>query len=93
MTMPSSRIRARVDAAEPLSDVFIIDGLTGVGNEDTLISMLQVMNRLGIDRACLCGNNDLVLDLARRYPERLIAMHYVNPNYPAEVLPNLERSF
>lgn len=93
MTVSSSRIRALTEAGKPLTDVFIIDGLTSVGSWASLTSMLLVMDRLGIDTACLQGNPDRVLAAIGDHPDRFIGTCRVNPNYPDEIVPTLERSF
>ena len=88
MTTSSSRIRDCVDAGQPISDVLIIDGLTSAH-----IPFLKVMDRLGVDKACVQGPPDGVLPVIQEYPDRFVGMCRVDPNYPDDVLPTLERAF
>ena len=67
----------------------------------TVEDTLQTMDRLGVDRlcvssllGCLCdfrSGNDEVGEAVRRYPHRLIGMTVVNPNYPDELVAELQR--
>lgn len=98
MLTPSNHIRALVDAGKPLSDVFIIDGLTSAStlhkrDYASLPSMVDVMDRMGIDMACIQGFPNLVLEAMQAYPDRFIGMCRINPNFPEEVVPTLEHSF
>ena len=62
---------------------------------------LGVMDRVGIDLACLnCifrgdarQGNDLVADFVKRWPKRFIGVAFVTPVYPDEMVPELERCF
>jgi predicted TIM-barrel fold metal-dependent hydrolase len=59
------------------------------------------MDRLGIDKLCLspflgcfCDfrrGNDLLGEAIKKYPNRLIGQMTVNPHYPDEIFPELER--
>lgn len=63
--------------------------------------MIETMDRLGIDKLCLspflgcfCDfrrGNDLLGEVVKRRPGRLLGQITVNPNYPDEVLPELKR--
>lgn len=62
---------------------------------------IQTMDRLGIDKLCLSSflacfchfrrGNDLLAETVGRHPDRLVGQIVVNPNYPDEVLPELQR--
>ena len=66
-------------------------------------SMVRVMDRLGVERACICSipacgadvprGNDMTAEAVRAYPERFVGYASVNPHYPERVLPELKRSF
>jgi predicted TIM-barrel fold metal-dependent hydrolase len=63
--------------------------------------MIETMDRLGVDKLCLSSflacfcdfkrGNDVLAATVRQHPDRLIGQIVVNPNYPHEVLPELER--
>ncbi len=64
-------------------------------------SMVRVMDALGIDVACISsaraltgdvrGGNDRMLDAIRRWPRRFVGAVAVSPQYPGEVLSELDR--
>jgi len=66
-------------------------------------SMLPVMDALGVDLACISsclalgpdvrGGNQEVLEALTAYPDRFVGVAIVNPHYPDEVGPELERMF
>ncbi|WP_167859362.1 amidohydrolase family protein [Paenibacillus cymbidii] len=109
MTMRSIADRAR--AGEPLRDVLIIDCHTHMGrwpnfhipHGGNAESMLQAMDTVGIDVACVTAmasvgpdyryGNDLVMDALRRYPERFVGYVTINPHYPDGVKAELDRCF
>jgi len=103
--MEASTIRARVDKGLPITDVLIIDGLVSIpvepGNTyasyfpfNTAQDELITMDRLGIDKACVITfDNDPTLRAMEAHPDRFIGFCFVNPNYPNEVVPLLERCF
>jgi len=64
--------------------------------------MVETMDRVGIDRLCLnasmgCfsgdfrGGNDLVGEAVHKHPDRLVGQTIVNPNYPDQIVPELDR--
>ena len=69
--------------------------------KNSLEETLETMDYLGVDRlcissllGCLCDfkhGNDQVGEAVRRHPNRLIGMTTVNPNYPDEVIAELQR--
>lgn len=95
----------------PLSNVKIIDAHCHMGPymafyipDPSPAGMLRVMDRVGIDMACVtphmaaCGSdyvmgNDEVLAAMRAYPDRFLGYCTVNPNYPREMQGELERCF
>jgi predicted TIM-barrel fold metal-dependent hydrolase len=101
--MADGSIRALVDRGSPIADVLIIDGLVSVGPGDTYASYfpfsttegeLDTMDRLGIDKACIISwDNEPTLRAMAHHPDRFIGFCFVNPNYPDEVVPELERCF
>ena len=62
---------------------------------------VRIMDAAGVDRACVfCiwyGDarraNDMTARLVATHPGRFIGAAYVTPNYPEEMLPELERAF
>ena len=62
---------------------------------------VRIMDAAGVDRACVfCiwyGDarraNDMTARLVATHPDRFIGAAYVTPNYPEEMLPELERAF
>ncbi len=69
-------------------------------NADTMVG---VMDRLGVDRACICSipacgadvsrGNEMTAAAVHAYPDRFIGYASVNPHYPDRVRAELERSF
>src|SRR3972149_12321252 len=67
----------------------------------SLREMIEAMDPLGIDKLCLspflgcfCDfrrGNDELGEAIKKYPPRLIGQMTVNPHYPDEILPELER--
>jgi uncharacterized protein len=60
--------------------------------------MVEFMDVLGIDQACIsvvgAGDaNDEMLAAVAAHPGRLLGFVLVNPRYPADILPTLERCF
>lgn len=60
--------------------------------------MVAAMDRIGIDCACISplGSmraNDEMLDWVTRFPDRFAGFVLVNPRYPDEILPTLQRCF
>lgn len=63
--------------------------------------MMHVLDRLGVRTVCVCAHasigpdirlgNDMVMDAIERHPGRFIGYVGTNPNYPEEVVPELER--
>jgi len=84
----------------------VVDFHAHVGRWDALgmgadaAQMLRVMDRAGIDRACIFGifhpdgrpGNDAALALARSHPGRFIPFAYVSPLMPDHMVPELERA-
>ena len=71
-----------------------------LGMVDDPRPILRVMDRMGIDRACVfdifhpegvCGN-DRTADFIARHPDRFIGFAYVSPLLPERMLPELERA-
>ncbi len=66
-------------------------------------TMVEVMDRLGVDRACIsscmaCGadvprGNEMTAAAVRAFPDRFIGYASVNPHYPQRVYGELQRSF
>jgi predicted TIM-barrel fold metal-dependent hydrolase len=66
-------------------------------------SMVAVMDRLGVQKACICSipacsadiprGNDMTAAAVRAYPDRFVGYASTNPHYPERVLPELERAF
>ena len=65
-------------------------------------TMVRLMDRMGVDLACINASvtspdyrkgNDLTAEAVRRYPDRFVGLARVNPHYPDEVRPELERCF
>lgn len=66
-------------------------------------SMVRVMDVLGIDVACISsaraltgdvrGGNDRLLAALNAFPGRFVGAAAVNPNYPDEIVSELERAF
>lgn len=71
----------------------IPDGDTG--------SVVKEMDRLGIDRACTFAfagvnsdfvyGNDVTAEAMESYPDRFVGFAVMNPHYPEEMVPELER--
>jgi predicted TIM-barrel fold metal-dependent hydrolase len=85
----------------------VIDFHSHIGNwgrygmNDSTAKYLEVMDRGGIDKACInCiffgdarRGNDLVIKWVERHPDRFIGAAFVTPHYPDEMVKELERSF
>ena len=85
----------------------VIDFHSHIGNwgrygmNDSMTKFLEVMDRGGIDKACVnsifFGDarrcNDLVIKWVERHPDRFIGAAFVTPHYPDEMIKELERSF
>jgi len=66
-------------------------------------SMVEVMDRLGIEQAWICSipacspdvprGNDMTAAAVRAHPGRFVGYASVNPHYPERVRPELERCF
>jgi predicted TIM-barrel fold metal-dependent hydrolase len=66
-------------------------------------TMVAVMDRLGMNKACICSipacgadvprGNEMTAAAVRAYPDRLIGYASVNPHYPERVQAELARSF
>ena len=95
-------------SGRPLSDVLVLDCHAHIGRSfghpaDRLdaASMVEIMDRLGIDRACISGTlaigsevpagNDEVLRALDDVPDRFIGAAVVNPHYPDEMASEIER--
>lgn len=65
--------------------------------------VIAAMDSLGVDVSVISAHagissdyrigNDLIVDAAERYPDRVLGYCCVNPNYPGEVVAELERCF
>ncbi len=59
------------------------------------------MDQAGVDRACMFNvwygdasyGNDMTAKFVATYPERFVGACFVNPHYPEEIVPELERGF
>lgn len=86
----------------PLNNVLIIDSHSHMGRFFGLTvpvfsaeRMLETMNTLGIDIACISHHsaitndysygNDQVIELLSKYPERFLGYCTVNPHYPEDI--------
>lgn len=101
-----SEFRRQLLAGEPLTPP-IIDAhchLLSRSGRDVLVpqsepaQMVRVMDRYGIDRACIsvlgAGDaNPETVSAAEAFPDRLIGFHLVNPRYPQLMQEELEASF
>jgi predicted TIM-barrel fold metal-dependent hydrolase len=66
-------------------------------------TMVSVMDRLGIDKACISSipalgadvprGNEMTAAAVRAYPDRFIGYASVDPHHPERVRPELERAF
>ena len=103
-------IHERARAGEPLGDILIIDehchpefsawGYQPVGYAP---EMIRVMDKLGIDKACIshCAalgadfmwGNDRIAMLTEKYPDRFIGYVTINPLYPELINAELDRCF
>lgn len=104
-------ILERARQFECLSDLKIIDVHCHVGpwfnfripQAGSVESMLEVMDRVGVQYACVTAclsigpdmkrGNDWVLAIRSRYPRRILGYCTVNPNYAREIPAELERSY
>lgn len=107
MTAVATPLHEDLLAGRPLSAVEIIDAhahvlpprTAGVSFRYTQPEeMIEAMDRIGIDRACISvlGSmraNDEMLEWVSQYPERLVGFVLINPRYPDEIVPTLERCF
>lgn len=59
------------------------------------------MDRAGVDRACMFNvwygdarhGNDMTARFVATYPDRFVGACFVNPHYPEEIVPELDRCF
>lgn len=111
MTVQEGTILSAVQEGVPLREVFIMDahGHLGYGRAKHMPfsdarSIVETMDRLGIDKVCLSAmagvtsdyklGNDLLGQGLADYPERLIGYAVANPNYPEkDVIGELDRCF
>lgn len=107
MTKTLSSLHSDLLAGRPLTGVEIIDAhahvlptrTAGVAFRYTRPEeMIAAMDRIGIDRACVSAlgsmqANDEMLGWVTRYPDRLVGFVLINPRYPQEIVPTLERCF
>jgi predicted TIM-barrel fold metal-dependent hydrolase len=98
-------------AGRPLDGVLIVDGHCHLGPHASFFQpaseaagLVQTMDRIGIDRACIFpslgvmldarAGNALALDAARAFPDRLLPYAVVDPHLPPdETRADLERCF
>jgi len=69
--------------------------------KNSVREIVETMDRLGIGRLCLshflgilCDfrrGNDILAEVLRRYPGRLIGQAVINPHYPGRIVAELER--
>jgi len=103
-------IHERARNGEPLNDILIIDehchpewGVGAYQAKGELEDIIKVMDRLGVDKACIspiasltsdmCWGNDRIIRAVTKYPERFIGYCTINPLYPDMIKPELERCF
>lgn len=65
--------------------------------------MIRIMDKVGVDVACVSHclaigpdykiGNDLVSKALKEYPNRFVGFGVINPNYPDDAVPELERCF
>lgn len=107
MTLSASRSHECVLSGRRLESSEVIDAhahvlpprTAGVSFRQTRAEqMIEAMDRIGIDRACVSplGSmraNDEMLEWVTRFPDRFVGFVLVNPRYPDEIVPTLERCF
>lgn len=107
MTPVATGLHQDLLAGHPLTGVEIIDAhahvlpprTAGVSFRYTRPEeMLAAMDQIGIDRACISAlgsmrANDEMLEWVSLYPDRFVGFVLVNPRYPDEIVPTLERCF
>ena len=97
-------IRDSVERGLPLNDVLVIDAHChvdgGLGRPrwpwSDIESIFEWTDRLGFDRICAFGIHDYQMELLARYPDRVIGAAVetcMNPHYPDEIWPELERCY
>ncbi len=88
--------------ANPVLDLHAHAGRWGsVAVDDDPDRYVEIMDEAGIDRTCIncifygdaSTGNDTVARFVDRYPDRFIGVAFVNPHYPKEALPELERAY
>lgn len=102
-------IAARARRGEKLDDVLVIDAHGHIGRwysypfpTASAEDMLRVMDRVGVDCACVshivaaCGSdfvrgNDELIEAVQRHPGRFFGYISVNPNHPQGVLEEIHR--
>lgn len=96
---------------KPLEHIKIIDAHAHMGDYNAFYipdpsseGMLKIMDRLGIDKACItphtasCGSdyqegNNQVIETLKKYPDRFLGYCTINPNYPQEIQEEMKRCF
>jgi len=97
-------------AGRTITDRPVIDAHAHIGCMSSIAhldasaeSLIQVMDRIGIDRTCLSsywaflgytaqGNNELI-DAVQRHPDRLFGYMSVSVGYPEVIAPELQRCY
>ena len=87
-----SRILEIGRQGKPLNDTLVVDFHTHLFSWwrsyqawGDVAGIIQSMDRYGIDKCCISGVNDLVLDAVAQHPDRLIGFVIPDPNYPDEI--------
>ncbi len=63
--------------------------------------LVEAMDVIGVDMACVNAiqypdveqGNNIIIEAMRQYPRRFVGFISVNPHYPAEIQPELERCY
>ena len=71
--------------------------------ETSAASMVAVMDTLGVDKACISSfpaissdyrmGNELLFEALSKFPDRFLGYATANPNYPDDMVPELDRCF
>jgi hypothetical protein len=106
----SRKIKEKAFLGEVLNDIFVFDCHGHIGPSfvhhipgHDASSMINTMDRLGIDILCLSAEasitadhrlgNDLVGEAVELFPDRYLGYACINPHYPEESVAELHRCF
>ncbi|MDY7010896.1 MAG: amidohydrolase family protein [Planctomycetota bacterium] len=106
---PCDDIMDALDRGEPLARPLVIDSHCHMGLGKFAIlphdpaEMIGLADKLGIDVLCVSHmasigpdcryGNDLIAEGVRQFPDRFVGYGVVNPRYPDDVEPELQRCF